>query len=344
MCALLAAPTSHYVDDYSQVDFASSKCSVQHALARISKIVGFPVEPSKRQTMAASNVALGVAMDLTKVHEESSPIRFFPAPGRVDGILKIIESALDESSLAPGIADSLVGKLGFLATSSYGRCGRAANAPLRQVANGSTTSWVAIRDALEFFQRIVPNIPHRTQRFAPPPALYAVYSDASLQFMCVVAVNRMTGAITVARTAITDDVAHRFALDRANIAHWEALAALSGLATFAQELSGRSTVLFIDNTHVASNLISGYSDQRQLVQMMHTFWETAATYSIAPWIEYVASKSNLADPPSRLPFPTCFSNWPKEDLNELLSRSTQRDFVFPTHLPLHHPLGAAPRH
>ena len=76
---------------------------MQHALARISKIVGFPVEPSKRQTMAASNVALGVAMDLTKVHEESSPIRFFPAPGRVDGILKIIESALDESSLAPGI-------------------------------------------------------------------------------------------------------------------------------------------------------------------------------------------------------------------------------------------------
>ncbi|XRB07593.1 hypothetical protein NFJ02_32g81440 [Pycnococcus provasolii] len=168
--------------------------------------------------------------------------------------------------------------------------------------------------------------------------------EASFGHMCVVAVNRMTGAITVARTAITNDVAHRFALDRANIAHWEALAALSGLATFAQELSGRSTVLFIDNTHVASNLISGYSDQRQLVQMMHTFWETAASMATAPWIEYVASKSNLADPPSRMPFPECFASWPKEDLNELLSRSTQCDFVFPTHLPLHHPLGAAPRH
>ena len=327
--AFLGDPVEHYVDDYLITDLESASFSAQRALATLASKVGFPNAPTKRRTLAARNVALGVLLDISEVHKPGATITFEPAPGRVDKIATVIDSAIAHGTILPAVAQSLVGKLSFLGTSIYGKVGRAAAAPLQLCGTGKHATQRAILASLRFFQRLLTSIPLQRQRLAPPPARYLVYTDASLVGFAAVLVDRLSGTISVARAWTTDLHAERFTLDRTNIAHWEALAANVALFTFAQACKNKGAVLMVDNTHVASNLISGYLHQEALAPLMHAFWLQAAKLNVSLWIEYVASKAKLADPPSRMPFPQCYKQWPDEDLISLVPRAKLVALVLP---------------
>ena len=62
---------------------------------------------------------------------------------------------------------------------------------------------------------------------------------------------------------------------------------------------------------------------------MHDFWLLASRIYVSIWIDYVATKANLADPPSRLPFPRCVEAWPDEDISVLAPQASLVALVLP---------------
>ena len=87
---------------------------------------------------------------------------------------------------------------------------------------------------------------------------------------------------------------------------------------------GRSVIHFIDNTSVIAALAKGYSNMPDSARLVHTFhaWQAGAMCDI--WFEYVPTKANPADEPSRVP-----SLWQGEFAPAPLVASRPRSVVFP---------------
>ena len=69
--------------------------------------------------------------------------------------------------------------------------------------------------------------------------------------------------------------------------------------TLASELRGRRVVHWIDNTSALCALVRGYSRAPDSVRIVHAFHAFALGIDVSSWFEYVASKANIADLPSR---------------------------------------------
>ena len=83
------------------------------------------------------------------------------------------------------------------------------------------------------------------------------------------------------------------------IYEWELLAALLGLCLVIRYTKNTPVVLFVDNQAALAALISGNGDSDLANQICGAFWALAASAAINVWIEYVPSKLNVADAPSR---------------------------------------------
>ena len=70
----------------------------------------------------------------------------------------------------------------------------------------------------------------------------------------------------------------------------------------ASLLYGRRVLHFIDNQGALSNCISGLSKDEDCAWMVHKLAISTARLSCSPWFDYVRSKANIADLPSRWDF------------------------------------------
>ena len=87
--------------------------------------------------------------------------------------------------------------------------------------------------------------------------------------------------------------------------------------------------------NVLSNLISGYSRQHSLVTLMLEYYLLVADLGFELWHEWVPSKANISDVPSR-------DVTAQEFLDHNLLRDNQLTFVFPTPTSLWTALPALP--
>ena len=98
--------------------------------------------------------------------------------------------------------------------------------------------------------------------------------------------------------AVPDHFVERFAARRTYIGQFELLAAVAVYYTLP-ELAGRSVVHWVDNTSALAALAKGYSraiDSARIVHALHA-WNVGA--GVSTWFEYVRSKANISDQPSR---------------------------------------------
>ena len=68
------------------------------------------------------------------------------------------------------------------------------------------------------------------------------------------------------------------------------------------ELAGRRVVHWIDNTGAVAALVKGYASAPDSARILHAFIALTLAMGMAIWFEYVPSKANIADLPSRLAF------------------------------------------
>ena len=83
------------------------------------------------------------------------------------------------------------------------------------------------------------------------------------------------------------------------IAQLEVLAAISAYFTYPELFVGRRVQHFIDNTVALSALVHGYSGKADLAKMVNAFFLQMAGLRASVYFDYVPSKANIADLPSR---------------------------------------------
>ena len=91
----------------------------------------------------------------------------------------------------------------------------------------------------------------------------------------------------------------------------------------------REVVHFVDNTSAVAGLRKGYSSRADTALILISFWLLITILRCNPWFEYVPSKLNIADLPSR------------GDTEHLLDccNMTEVPYVFPPHSMWRSPVG-----
>jgi hypothetical protein len=194
----LGVPTEHYYDDFILPDVIAGGDTAAALLEAVVAGLGdgkplgtplprhsFSLDEKKKQAAASINVVLGVETDLTN----AGYVIFRATASRRHAILEMWRAARAAGRLTSAMASSLLGKLGFALTATFGRVGRAATLALVQRVHYDTDESFtpALEQAHDFFEALLGERPDGTPRLpdmkAPTrgtgrqPLL--VYTDAS---------------------------------------------------------------------------------------------------------------------------------------------------------------------
>ena len=285
------------------------------------------LDPRKTKPAASTNIVLGVVADLSPITTPEPHVLFRPDPDRVVAVLATFRRAYERRFLSPQEAASLRGKLLFTATAAYGMVGRAATLPLvhRQYRDRVYGFYPGsdLHHSLLFYEAILPRLPPLRVPIAPDttrPLL--VYSDASFSRVrvpvssspaCTALRRRLRGGLGVviydpvdgsvrvaSGTPPWDILFASWSTDKKTyIAELEALAALAAYSTYPTLFAGRRVHHFIDNTVALSAMVHGYAGKPELAKAVNVFHLQNAGLRTSVYLDWVPSKANIADLPSR---------------------------------------------
>ena len=307
---LFAVPNDHYFDDYLVVDLASAKGSGQLALDRLHNAVRIPLEPKKRKPPRAVQEELGVTCDLSQAASHSV-VMLSPTEDRVAEVIADLKRCRGQGCMMPSEAESLFGRLGFVFQTTVGAIGRAATQPLLQRArerSGPFPFTLAMHHMLAFFEALLPSIPPLTLPCGPGrrsgEAPVVVYTDASyneagysgLGIVILDGVDRYVAGCRVPEWLLT---ALRPRGQQIN--HLEMAAAVAARITFPDVIAGRKVLHFVDNTSALSKAVHGYANEPDMANITNSLHMCDAMLGVDSWWEWVPSKANVADLPSRDP-------------------------------------------
>jgi hypothetical protein len=314
MAIIMATPCHHYFDDYMVVGAESTGESGQDALHALHNTLHLPMlDGGKHKKAAKQNRVLGVECDMSRAHEGVVEMR--PCQKRACQILEALRSCKDRNNMAPSQAAKLLGKLNFLVTGLFGRMGRAAMLPLVQrtveapYEGEERWPWTeAMSRMLEFLSVILAAGALQPRKFFLKEdqmrGHVVIYTDASytadgVKGLGVVLWDPMQPEQKFFCSAECPPWILEEFNDDFIICQLELLAALCAVLTFQEAIRGRRVVLFIDNMSALSAIVNGYTGQTHMALLSNMFHTVLAALQVDLWSEWVPSKANIADVPSR---------------------------------------------
>ena len=319
----LGIVVSNFYDDFACVEPFSTCPSAQSELASLAAILGSPFSDEKHAPAGPRVLFLGVESDLTD--SACGVIQIAVRPERVARILDEIEAAIESGELPLTAAASLAGKLAFCLSWSFGRLGRAALQPIYSCQTSKLSRLSpGVAASLVFFSEVLPLIPPHTIFTSAPkrrPAL--VWSDGMWEpgqaspgqvgFLAGIPKPRFEFVPPRATSAPLDDEYDFFHASAVvptemvdalccrgqQIGQVEIIGALAPYLSIPNLLAGRPVIHWIDNTSALAALVKGYSGVPDSARLIHVFhaWNSGAQARV--WFEYVPTKENPADEPSR---------------------------------------------
>ena len=127
-----------------------------------------------------------------------------------------------------------------------------------------------------------------------------VYSDAAGQVAAVAGLP--DGSVYYTAAVAPSSLRRKLQHQKTQITAFELWAALVAVLTFVLPHQGRSSVLFVDNKAALGCLVKGYSKHADLNALVGGLLAKCASTASGVVYEYVQSKLNLADGPSRNSF------------------------------------------
>ena len=310
---VMLVAVDHFVDDFVFVDPAPAENSAHDALRLVLILLGFDVEMDKRSWSAPSNVVLGVAVNLSRAHcPRDGHATAAPTPSRIAKTLQRMRDCAAAGRITAAAASKLRGLLGFTLLPVNWRFGRAACQPLSRRAHGhdKTTAWTApLRAMHAFFERTLPRLPPLRIPMAPSrqrPVL--VYTDASFSrrggqrraVLGFYVYDPASGREYTSKLVLPRAYYRFFAPDqRTYIAQAELAIAVAVWYTIPSVLRGRSVMHFIDNTTALAAIVKGYAARADCAVLVNCFHEAVFELRSHLWAEYVPSKANPGDHPTR---------------------------------------------
>ena len=307
--AVYGATCGNYFDDHVVVEPEFARDSAQLGLACLSTALGFLFDPDKHSVMASIFVYLGVQNDFTSVPRGVSMLRIIES--RRKQLVELCDAFLRKGSMSHGEAASLRGKLYFAATSAYGKVGRAALQPILQRQEGKVDSSDRLTPsmvlALKFFITLLNHMPDREIHLGcadRKPLL--VWSDASWEkgvgWLGFVVYDPQQARFFYSDSHVPSYILEFFIAKKQKIGQCEILAALMVYTSMPETFRDRDVIHWIDNTSAISCLLHGYSGKVDSALMVNAFHLFNAGLRARIHFEYVESKANVADLPSRQEF------------------------------------------
>ena len=282
-----------YVDDFYIIEPADTIDSAVEALRALAECIGILFDPKKDQAPSSKVTLLGADITI----EEGTVTACVSEAKRV----KYLETLLDiakSDTLSPGIAAKMAGRLNFSTSLLFGRWGRSMTRPftVRQYTlKGSHRLNPELRHAVRWWIRVLsknlrPKRISLTQR-APVVA----YSDAE-----------GTGSIGVVIIGRQPSVAPPYPTWKLQAPAWcdniqmQELGGVVAAAIAIHALGMKGPVYFaVDNQSVIETLIKGSSGNSIMRHMAGATWALLDDLDLGAYFEYVPSRCNIADAPSR---------------------------------------------
>ena len=274
---------------------------VEHAMLCLARLVrvllGKDAIENKKLDHGSSLVVLGAEIRFQYDHFSCRP-----APSTVAKCMKVIKHAMDSKLLLAGDAQKLAGRLNWSTQHLFNRLGRAMLRPIYgQKFSRRGTIGPLLLTALRWWAyvlelQIAENRGWNQQLMAP----VHLYVDARSTPPRCAAVIFIDGRVLFTDGPPGDrHMSHIKKRGDGDIMSLELMAIAVGLATFADELSGRQVWIFEDNTGAEATTQKGSSKADDHNLLVHEIWTLALLHRMSLWVDRVPSDDNLADLPSR---------------------------------------------
>jgi len=210
----------------------------------------------------------------------------------------------EEDQVPPEAAGRMFGKLSFGAQRVFNRCGRAALRPFLWRQHSFTKRMTKrLASAIRWWRGLLSLRPSRllhAWQSEPGKVDAVLYTDAECHGKIgVVCAIRRAGCCLFARSRVPGRIRRRLQSRATQINVYELLGVLCTLLTFEDQIRGKKIAVFIDNKAALDIVVKGCSRADDANEVVFTIWETVAALGVdVQWL-WVASKSNLADGPSR---------------------------------------------
>ena len=313
---LLWIVTEHFYDDKDTCEPGWCGTSGQDMLDTLFgySFFGFPFDAGKDVPMRPANEYLGVVSDLSSV--DSGKLRIDITAKRRAKLKALVAEVRETSSLTSGLAASIYGKSRFMLSPVYASMGKSALQPIiaREYQKGASSLTPEILEALEFISYTCDKLPPvelpalpitgervviftdaegKKRRGARPPEGHLGFVVYHPVFGTV----HSHAAVPQELVRMMDDIKKRDTY----IGQFELIAAITPFLSLPKEwFQGYPIELWIDNSGAIGALIKGYSGVPDAARIVNTFEFAVASLGAASlYIDYVPSKSNPADVPSR---------------------------------------------
>ena len=310
---LLAVPCAHYYDDWVTPSPACMAKSDDKTVRRTHWIIRFLLDADKWFPPDPTNDFTGVRYDFS--HAPSGVVTIRIKPDRKVKLLTLVADIVESGSCSSGTASTLRGKLFFASTQAFGRVGRA---PLQALVDRQYSRDTEITDRMleclsfaDHFLRHADASP-RTILLSPDPRPHLIiWTDASWErgggMIGAVVYDSATSKFTYSSAAIPQWLIDTW--ETLNPGHQQKIGQAEIFAEIvvypslpAEMIRGRRVLHFVDNTSALYAVYNGYSRAADSSWMVNMFHCMNATIRADIWWEYVASKANIADLPSRNQF------------------------------------------
>lgn len=300
----------HFFDDFFIIEPAALIDTAVFCLQSTFSSLGFSLDEDKNQPPAATLALLGVYLN-TSTLKSQRLLLVEPKPSRKQNLCLQIDQILQQGSLTPTEAASLVGKFGFLCSTLFGKVGRCCTGAVRsrQYSNSSFKGLTQeLKTSLRLMKQFVSMCPSREINIDKEDPLL-IYTDASdvpgrspQHIVGAVLFDPKDKSLEFSSLAVEPEILALWLPKQNHMSQLELLAAPFAISTWKSKCSNRSILLFVDNNGAAANLVKGYSAQVDSAAIVGHFWLLAASLKLSVYIDRVESKSNIADGPSREEF------------------------------------------
>ena len=299
-----------YVGDCFCVEPEHTIASASNCIKAVCALLGLQLEPSKEQTPSDRITLLGAAIQINQTSITAS----LPEKKQRDYIA-VLRGILARNSLTPAAAARVRGKLGFAQSLMFGKYGRALlhEFSARQYTSALGPKFpltVELRETITWWADLLPRANPRAVKLRPPPPV-VVYTDAEGSGHVAAALfDTDQTARMVSHTHAPKWMRHQAV--GAGIFEYELLAVCLGVMWALTHFPGRPILLCADNLGARGAIIRGTCKTRLGRALSSYLWKMASIDSTLIWVEYVKSKLNVADAPSR----ACVENNPVNEFTK----------------------------
>ena len=303
--------TTNYFDDFVSVADLREAESVDFTVKAVFRLLGwrFAEDGPKAPPFSSSLVALGVQLDVSKLHQGSVSVS--NTANRRDELAQALDQAVTSRSLAKLEALRLRGRMQFASGQFYGRLARRCLAVVTQHAYGSESSTLAeaaIHALSRFRDMLVNGVPRMISSKAT--TTWFIFTDASHEpheaepFSGVggVLVDQFGCRRRFFSEQLSPDLLREINVSQRKtiIYECEFFSVLCAMIVWKDFIHQCNVVIHTDNDAVRDAFIACHTSSANSLPILDAILEAENDAECNSWITRVPTESNIADDPSRL--------------------------------------------